>query len=149
MLKSFIIPYQNGKNSKIYKKTNKNLGKIVLKHTNYKIKFKNFKLHIRLLPLNFYAGYILDFHKNPLVKKYFTKYESESISEIKGAYKIYGGFTHPNGFDCGHMNDIKVGFTQIENFKGKTFKTHKFVESELKKFVNSIIKISNKRKKKI
>lgn len=140
---SKLIYYQNSKNGKIYKKTKTNLSKIVLAHKNYKIKFKNFKLHIILLT-GYYAGYILDFHKNPLVKKYFTKDESVNISKIKGAYKIHGGFTQKEGFDCGHINDIKVGFTK--NFKGKTFKTHKFVESELKKFVNSIIKISNKRK---
>jgi hypothetical protein len=140
-----VIPYQNAKNGKIYKKNKKELSKIVLKHKNYKIKFKKFKLHIILLS-GYYAGYILDFHKNPLVKKYFTKNEIENISKIKGAYKIHGGFTHKEGFDCAHINDIQVGFTK--KFKGKTFKTHKFVESELKKFVNSIIKISNKRNKK-
>lgn len=135
-----LIPYQNSKNGKIYKKTFKNLSKIVLKNKDYKINYKNFELHI-LLVSGYYCGYIIKFDFK--IKNKFNENELKYLEEIKGIYKIHGGYTHSKGFDCAHLSDIFVGFTK--HFNKKTFKTHLFVESELKKCVNSIIKIANER----
>lgn len=135
-----LIPYQNSSNGKIFKRTFKNLSRIVLKNKDYKINYKNFELHI-LLVSGYYCGYITKFDNK--IKKKFNENELENLEEIGGIYNIYGGYTHSKGFNCAHLFDIFVGFTK--NFNKKTFKTHLFVESELKKCVNSIIKIANER----
>jgi hypothetical protein len=136
-----LIPYQNSKKGKIFKIKFEELSKIVKKNKDYKFNYKNFELHIRLTG-GYYCGYITKF--DPSIKKKFKKNEINNLEEIKGIYKIHGDYTHPRGFDCGHLKyDIYVGITK--NYTGKTFKTHLFVESELKKTVNSIIKIAKQR----
>ena len=138
--KNKLIPYQNSKNGKVFQRTFRSLSKIVLKNKDYKINHKKFELHI-ILVSGYYCGYITKFDLK--YKKKFKKNELENLEAIKDIYEIHGGYTHPKGFDCSHLSDIFVGFTK--NFKKRTFKTHIFVESELKKCVNSIIKIAKER----
>jgi hypothetical protein len=140
--KKEIIPCQNTKNGKIYERSFQEVKEMVLKKKDYKIKYKNFELHI-FLQTGYYSGYITKFDNK--LKKYFKKDELNFLSEIEGIYKIHGDFTHSSGFNCAHIDDIFIGFTT--KYNGRTFKTHKFVESELKKTVNSIIKISKISKK--
>lgn len=135
-----LIPYQNAENGKVFKKTLSELKKVISKHKDYKINYKNFTL--RIIYDNYYCGFI-DKYANK-VKKYLNPFELRTLVNDSGIYEVHDDFTDPSGVDSEHINDIFLDITK--NFKGKTFKTHLYIESELKKLVNNIIKISNKRK---
>lgn len=137
------IPIQNCVGCKVIYKDESKIIEDVKNNKNYKIKYKGFTLEICVRP-GYYTGYITGFDKK--LKKYFTKAEMDNLGEIDDIYQPHGGFTASNGFDCWHSSDINLK-NPLEYLKDqkRTFKTHRFVESELKKIVNSLIKISKNR----
>ena len=135
------IPTQNSNNGKIFYKNLKTINNTIKKYNDYNIVYKNFILHVKFNNF-YYVGYIVKFDNK--IKNYFSKDELNNLSKINGLYNIHGSYTHQFGFNCGHENDIKLGYTK-KFTKNQTFKTHLFIESELKKTVNSIIDLYNKR----
>ena len=70
-----LIPYQNVENGKVFKKTLNELKKVISKHKNYKINYKNFTL--RIMYNNYYCGFI-DKYANK-VKEYLNPFEVTQI----------------------------------------------------------------------
>ena len=140
------IKYQNISNGPIYEKTKEELENMMKENKDYKIMYKNFELHICCHKnCYWYCGYITKFDKN--LKKKFTKKELENYYNIDDITEPHGGFTHPQGFDCAHAGDILLwSDKEIQKdgiYNTWTFKTHLFVESELKKLVDNIIECSD------
>ena len=97
-----LIPYQNVENGKVFKKTLNELKKVISKHKNYKINYKNFTL--RIMYNNYYCGFI-DKYANK-VKEYLNPFEVTQIVWNSGIYEVHDNFTDPSGVDSKHINDI-------------------------------------------
>jgi hypothetical protein len=130
------IPTQNTRNGKIFYKSLKNIDNNIIKYQNYKITYKGFILNImKENGMCSYNGYILKYPK-----KFDSILKNKALEEVKGLYIPHGGFTAHNGFDCCHFDDFMYMNDITKQYKGAiSWKTHKYVESELKKVVNSII----------
>ena len=141
---TYKIKYQNISNGPIYEKTKEELENMMKEYNDYKIMYKNFELHI-CCPKNcyWYCGYITKFHEK--LNKTITNKELENYYNIDDITHLHGGFTYYQGFHCAHAGDILL-WPDIKNdsiYNGWTFKTHLFVESELKKLVDNIIECSD------
>jgi len=153
------INVRNSRKGKVYKSTIKNvLDEIYIFRQmfdsnqnndnkelyEYKFYYKDFKCSIRFAIS--YMGYVEEFDKK--IKNKFTKKQREDLGSIKNIYVPHGGFTHPIGFDMAHLGDIMIltdGKTINISPLGKnaSFKTFDYVKSELKKIVDSLIKIKS------
>lgn len=138
------IPIQNARKGKIFHKSVDEIDKDKIKYKNYKLNYKGFTLHIIVGPLGNYNGYITKFPKKLHSK--FSSNERKNLESIKGIYVPHGGYTASTGFDCSHSTDFfyRTDIT-VQIKQAKSWKTHKFVESELKKIVNSLLRIADKR----
>lgn len=141
------IPIQNTRNGKIFYKSVKEINEDKKRYNKYNISYEGFVLRIEVGPLGNYNGYILRFPKN--MSKKFTVNEKNNLESIKGIYVPHGGYTDGRGFDCLHFTDFfyNGGNMSKQPKTAKSWKTHKFVESELKKIVDSLLKITGKQEK--
>ena len=110
-----------------------------------KIEFKNGSFRGNIIKLPYYYVNLFSF-------------DEENIK--KQIYEPHGGFTYGNiGFDCAHFSDIrlKISSRHLQAYyeleynllekmrKTAFFRTEKFVEIEIEKIVDSIIKIIEER----
>ena len=138
------IPIQNSRKGKILYKSVEDIDEEKKKYKKYTMKYKGFTFHIKVGPLGNYNGYVTKFPKSLYSK--FPLNERNNLESIKGIYVPHGGYTASIGFDCSHSTDFfyRVDITEQIKF-AKSWKTHKYVESELKKVANSLIRIADKR----
>ena len=137
------IPIQNARNGKIFYTSVKEIDKELKQHKKHTIQYKGFALVVEKGPLNSFNGYVVKFPKK--LSSTFSENEQNNLAHIKGVYVPHGGYTSGNGFDCAHHDDflyIKDLTTQMSS--AKSWKTPKYVESELKKIANSLLAIANK-----
>ncbi len=138
------IPIQNARRGKILYKSVKDIDDEKKKYKKYTLKYKGFTFQIKVGPLGNYNGYVTKFPKN--LYSNFSLKERNNLGSIKGIYVPHGGYTASTGFDCAHSTDFYYHTDLTVQIKqAQSWKTHKYVESELKKIVNSLLRIADKR----
>lgn len=113
--------------------------------------YRNFKCNIHFGSSGNFCGYVDEI--DPELSDVLTEFEMTHPSDVQGVYIPHGNFTHVRGFDCAHGSDSKFNayfFDRsyaflVERPRG-TFKSEKFVESEIRKIVDSIIYVANARR---
>jgi len=128
---------------------------------NQKMIINGFQVEILLVNFGHLCGYVKKYvGDTDLINmdkyKLLTCSNGElSLEEVEDIYYPHGGYTHYNGFDCHHYNDIalldiiineKMGISHFleEQHDDPSFKSFKFVLNELNKIVDSLIELLKK-----